>query len=198
METKQAEEELSVIKKIMEDSRKINIDNGIYYIFWGVLVTVTLLINYYMVLTKVSLNYIGMMWFVLMSAGAITGIFIQKAIDKTERVKTYAGRILGSLWFASGMGMFMIGFVGVITNAYAAIFICPIISIILGISYYTSGAIQQIKWLQYISYGWWIGGIILFYAPSVHTLLVFALMLTCFQVIPGIILYKKSKRANTV
>jgi len=50
METKNAELELSLIKKMMEDSRRLNIDNGIHYIFWGILVTIALLINYAMVL----------------------------------------------------------------------------------------------------------------------------------------------------
>ena len=66
METKQAELELSVIKKIMEDSRNVVLDNGIHYIFWGVIVTSALIINYVMLLTRTSMNYIGLMWFVLM------------------------------------------------------------------------------------------------------------------------------------
>ncbi len=199
METKQAELELSdlsVIKKIMEDSRRININNGIHFIFWGVLVTAALLINYIMLLTDTANQYIGLVWFVLMILGAITDGIICRHRKKTQKVNTFAGRLQGSLWFASGIAMFMFGFLGTITKAYNPVFICPIISTSLGISYFTSGAIQQIKWLQYISFGWWAGAFVLFIFPSIHTLLIFAVMLICLQIIPGMIINQMSKKEN--
>jgi len=198
METKQAESELSVIKKIMEDSRRINIDNGIHYIFWGILVTVALLINYIMILTRTSMNYIGLMWLILMVTGMFIDIFIGRNQERKSRVKTFTGKLLGSLWFATSISMFMFGFVGSVLKAYNPVFICPIISTVLGISYFTSGAIQQLKWLQNISLGWWAGAVILFIFPSVHTLLIFGIMMICFQIIPGIILYKKSNEETVV
>lgn len=193
MESKQAQLELTVIKKIMEDSRRINLDNGIHYIFWGILVTIALLINYILLLTKSNGNYIGMMWFILMITGAIIDGIIGKRQSKNAKVHTYAGNILGSLWLASGIAMFMFGFIGTITKAYNPVFISPIISVSLGISYFTSGAIQQINWLRNISFGWWIGAIYMFIFPSIHTLLIFAIMMICLQILPGIILNKKSK-----
>lgn len=194
METKNAELELSLIKKMMEDSRRLNIDNGIHYIFWGILVTVALLINYTMLLLKVSGNYIGLVWFILMLSGALIDGIIGRRQSKSSKVTTFTSRIMGSLWFASGIAMFMYGFLGTISKAYNPIFICPIISTSLGISYFTSGAIQQIKWLQNISFGWWAGAAVMFIFPSVHTLLIFAIMMICLQVIPGLILNKKSKQ----
>ena len=194
METKNAELELSLIKKMMEDSRRLNIDNGIHYIFWGILVTIALLINYAMVLLKVPGNYIGLAWFILMLSGALIDGIIGRRQSKSSKVTTFTSRIMGSLWFASGIAMFMYGFLGTITKAYNPVFICPIISTSLGISYFTSGAIQQIKWLQNISFGWWAGAAIMFIFPSVHTLLIFAIMMICLQVIPGLILNKKSKQ----
>lgn len=177
----------------MEDSRKINIDNGKHYIFWGVLVTVALLINYGMLLTHTSGNYIGLMWFILMISGVIADGLIGRKENKTRKVHTFASNLLGSLWLASGISMFVFGFLGTITRAYNPVFISPIISTSLGISYFTSGAIQQIQWLKYIAFGWWVGAAVLFIFPSIHTLLIFAIMMICFQIIPGIILNKKSK-----
>lgn len=194
METKNAELELSLIKKMMEDSRRLNIDNGIHYIFWGILVTIALLINYTMLLLKVPGNYIGLAWFILMLSGALIDGIIGRRQSKSSKVTTFTSRIMGSLWFASGIAMFMYGFLGVISKAYNPVFICPIISTSLGISYFTSGSIQQIKWLQNISFGWWAGAAFMFIFPSVHTLLIFAVMMICLQVIPGLILNKKSKQ----
>lgn len=198
MNTREAESELSVIKKIMEDSRRINIDNGIHYIFWGVLVTTALLINYVMLITKTPGNYIGLMWFILMISGAVIDGLIGKRQVKKSRAITYAGNLLGSLWLASGIAMFIFGFMGTVTKAYNPVYICPIISTSLGISYFTSGAIQQVKWLQNIAYGWWAGAALLFIFPSIHSLLIFAVMIVLLQIVPGIVLNKKSKETVNI
>ncbi len=105
MDTHQAQLELNVIKKIMEDSRKINIDNGIHYILWGILVTIALLVNYVMLLNRVSGKYIGGMWMILMISGAVVDAFIGKREDKNRKVHTFASRLLGSLWLSSGIAM---------------------------------------------------------------------------------------------
>jgi hypothetical protein len=194
METKQAELELSVIKKIMEDSRSIVCNNGWHYIFWGVVVSAALIANYILALMNISQKYGGLIWFVLMTGASITSIVWERRKEKQRAVKTFAGRLLGSLWFAGGVAMFMFGFVGTISGAYNAIFICPVISTLLGVTYFASGEIQQLKWQKRLSFGWWAGAILMFFFPSIHTLLIFALMLIFFQTIPGIMLNRKYKK----
>ncbi len=193
-EITRAETELSVIKKIMEDSRNIVADNGWHYIFWGVMVTCGLIANYIMALSKVNINYQGMMWFILMISAWIVEGIIERRKAKKRKVRTFAGKMLSSLWFAAGISMFMFGFVGTITHAYNAVYICPIISTLLGATYIISGAIQQVKWMQLLSIGWWSGAIYNFLFPSIHTLIIFAGMMIFLQTLPGIILYMKWKK----
>lgn len=196
MDSKQAESELALIKQMMMDTRKVIADNGWHYILWGVVVTAALLANYVMALQHVSMKYAGMMWLIVMISTAVTEVIIERREQRKSKVKTFAGKLLSALWTASGISMFMLGFAGTITGAYNPIFICSLISIVLGIAYYTSGAIQQVKWLQWLSLGWWAGAVFTFAYPSVHTLLIFAVMMISFQVVPGIIQYKKWKEAN--
>lgn len=191
-----AESELSVIKKIMEDSRNIVLDNGVHYIFWGIVVTTALLINYVMVLMKMPGSYMGLMWLILMVLAAITDAIIGAKQSKTTRARTFAGDLLGSLWLASGIAMFIYGFIGTVSKAYNPIFICPIISTSLGISYFTSGAIHQLKWMQYIAYGWWAGSMVMYFFPGAHTFLIFAFMMISLQIIPGIIMNSKFKKSE--
>lgn len=195
MENIKAESELSVIKKIMEDSRQIVVDNGIHYIFWGIVVTAALIVNYAMALMKMEGKYIGLMWLILMVLSAIIDGAIGLKQSKTSKARTFAGDLLGSLWMASGIAMFIFGFIGTVSRAYNPIFICPIIATSLGISYFTSGAIQQLKWLQYISFGWWGGAMVMYFFPGVHTFLIFAFMMISLQVIPGIIINSKFKKS---
>lgn len=191
---KKAEEEISVIKKIMEDSKKAIVDNGWHYIYWGAIVTAALITNYLMVLNRVSVNSQGMLWFISMTGAAILEGIIERRRDKQIKVKTFAGKLLNTLWSASGICMFILGFAGTISGAYNAIMIFPLISIVLGSAYLISGVIQQVKWLSVISLFWWGGALVLLLLPGIHSMLVFAAMIMCFQVTPGVIMFVQSKR----
>jgi hypothetical protein len=194
MEPKQAELELSIIKKIMEDSRNIALNNGWHYILWGIVVSCALIANYIMVLLHVQNHYIGFMWFILMISTAIAGTIYEKRSEKKRQARTFAGNLLGSLWFAGGIAMFIFGFAGTVSGVYNPVYVCSVISTVLGVTFFVSGEIQQIKWFKRLSIGWWAGAVFTFFYGSVHTLLIFALMLIAFQAVPGIILNRKYKR----
>lgn len=190
-----AESELTLIKKIMEDSRNSVAYNGIHFVFWGALVAVCLLLNYAFLVTGTLADKIGILWAVMMTAGAIADVIISVRMDKSRHVVTFAGKLLSYLWISSGIAMFMFGFLGPLSGAYKPVYICPIISTMLGVSYFVSGCIQQLPWLRNLSYAWWAGAFFMFLLPGRHTLLVFALMMIALQVIPGLIInrdYKKS------
>lgn len=194
LNSKKAEEEISVIKKIMEDSKKAIVDNGWHYIYWGSIVTAALITNFFMVVYSVSMNAQGMLWFISMTGAAILEGIIERKREKHVKVKTFAGRLLNTLWSGSGICMFILGFAGTLSGAYNAIMIFPLISIILGMAYLISGVIQQVKWLSALCIFWWAGSIVMLLFPGFHSMLVFAAMIVCFQIVPGLIMFVKSKR----
>lgn len=191
--TQQAEAELQVIRKIMQDSRNAVVDKGWHYIYWGVIVTIILFINYMMILNNVSMHSQGMLWFISMVSASFVEQIITRKIQKNEKMMNFSGRLLGTLWGISGICMFIFAFAGTLSGAYNPLYIFPVISCMLGVAYFISGTIQQVKWLKFITFGWWSGSIFMFIFPGIHSLLIFATMLILFQTIPGFILYKKWK-----
>lgn len=189
-----AEEEIAVIKTIMEDSRKSVVENGWHYIYWGSIVTAAIIVNYLMVVYKVSMYAQGMLWFFSMPSAAIIEGIIERKKEKNTKTKTFAGKLINSLWTGAGVCMFILGFAGSISGVYSANLIFPLISIVLGSAYLISGVIQQIKWLSAISVFWWVGAVVLLLFPGMHSMLIFAGMLVCFQIVPGVLLYVKAKK----
>ncbi len=192
--TSRAETELAVIKKIMEDSRQTVMYNGIHFIFWGTLVATCLIINYLLLVTHTFVDKIGLLWMVMMPLGAVVDVMIGRHLERNQPVTTFAGRLLGALWTASGVSMFIFGFLGPMSGAYKHIFICPIISVVLGVSFFTSGSIQQLNWLRNLAFGWWAGAAVMFLFPGIHTLLIFALMVIGMQVVPGILINRHYRK----
>jgi len=193
MEKQQAESEISMIKQIMDDSKRIVVDDGKGYIIWGALIVIGLLGTYFLILSKLY-NYIGWLWIVVIGSGWIFTIIINVVKGHKKKVRTFAGKILGALWFSCGITMTIVGFVGTGSGSFGAYTISPMMAVILGIAYFVTGVIYGLPWVRNIAAGWWIGAIVTFIWSGMYSLLVFAGMMIVLQIIPGIILYSKFKK----
>jgi len=192
-----AQQELAFIKKVMADSRQIMIDDGKGFIFWGILVASGLFFTYLANAERWDFS-LGWFWLALISIGWIVTFIIEIRAEKKRSTKTFAGKIMGSLWIGCGVAMTILGFIGSITDAYSGIFINPIIAVVLGIGYLVSGVLQGKTWVSMLSIGWWAGAILMFYLHNLETLLIMVGMMILFQTIPGIIIYRESKKELAV
>jgi hypothetical protein len=191
-----AHQELAFIKKVMEDSRRIICDDGKSFIFWGILISFGMLITYLKVAGDWGIN-LGWFWPVLIALGWIGTMAVELKAKKKRATSTFAARILGSVWISCGVAMTILGFAGSLTNAYNGVFISPIISVVLGIGYLITGVIHGKKWVSLLSIGWWLGALLMFYLQNLETLLIMTGMMIFLQTIPGILIYKESKRELT-
>ena len=69
-----------------------------------------------------------------------------------------------------------------------------IIAGLLAIGYFVTGEVNEMKWVKYLGFGWWIGAIILFFSSNEIGLLVMAILMTLLQFIPGVILFVKGPK----
>ena len=192
-----AQQELAFIKKVMADSRQIMIDDGKGFIFWGILVATGLSFTYLANAGRWEIP-LGWFWLALISIGWIVTFIIALRAEKKRSTKTFAGKIMGSLWIGCGVAMTILGFIGSITDAYSGVFINPIIAVVLGIGYLVSGVLQGKTWVSLLSIGWWAGAILMFYLHNLETLLIMVGMMILLQTIPGIIIYRESKKELAV
>jgi hypothetical protein len=203
--TLQAQEELAFIRKIITESRSTFVENGKPYILWGILIAIGMTMTYISVLTQTEL-YVGYIWIALTIIGWGTIIYyVRQKNRQAARSRSFIDRIQGSIWGACGaaigLSVFLIilrdnmnpGDVAPINQYY----ICFITSMIVGIAYFLSGIANDLKWLSNVGYVWWAGAVVMIMFPSVHVLLLYAVMLIFFQVVPGIILMKRYKRITT-
>jgi len=192
MDEKTALEEIQFIRSVIEESKKSVVYNGKDYIFWGVIVIVGMMSTYLFQTSQVYFNYFWI-WVVLIPIGWMYSLYNRRD-HKIKYPTTYAGRLIASVWGAAGIGMTIIGFLGTYSGTIKPMAISPILSIILGSAYYITGKVVGVKWLSYVAFGWWIGGMILLYVTSAYSFLIMALLMLLFQTIPGIIIYRKYKR----
>jgi len=195
MDDKTAIDELVFIRKVIEETKKAVVYNGKDYIFWGVLVIVGMMSTYIFHLSGLYFNYFWI-WVVLIPIGWIFSIYNRIKL-KEKHPPTYSGKLIGAVWAAAGIAMTIVGFVGPMMGAIKPMAISPIACIIMGSAYFVSGKIVDVKWLGNLSFGWWIGGIVLLFVTSIHSFLIMALLMLFFQTLPGIIIYRKYKQTMT-
>ena len=186
METKEAELELSVIKKIMEDSRKAAYDSGMQGIMWSVVIAVTLILNYVILILKMGYQYLGIIWIIMIAIGSVAAIIINIREKKKIRTKTFAGRVLIAVWSSIGISNAIFAFAAGVAHAFDPIYIIPLDSFVLGMGFYVTGTIQQMKFLKNLTLLWWAQGIVFLIYPSIHSLLSFSVLLIVSLLLPAL------------
>lgn len=194
MDTRQAELEISQIKKIMEETRSILIDDGLGFIVWGLLISTGLLLTYFSVLGFTPWTLSNIAWFVLIGAGWVFTIIQVRKDRRQMKAVTFAGKVAGAIWGSAGITMTIIGFVGSYSGMIKGYGICPLMACVLAAAFFVSGVIYNHKMFRYLGFGWWAGAIIMFFWLSPHTLLMFSLMMIFMQVLPGVLMYSKWKK----
>ncbi len=190
MDSISAQEELSFIKKIIEDSKRILIIDGKSFIFWGIIGSIGLLATYFLIITE---NYflINWAWVIVIGFGSLYTVLYYSKKAKIYKSRTFAGKIMNSIWMAMGIAATILGFAGGMSGAIHGIFISPSISTVVGVAYFISGIVYDSKWMTALSAGWWIGAVIMFLFPGMHSILIMAGMMIAFQIAPGLVLYRK-------
>lgn len=197
MNEETAFEELAFIKKVIDDSRRKVIEKGLGSIVWGVLVLLGLLSTYLMLINKIYLDT-PWNWIILVGIGWLYTFLEVRKTKRNNRRNSFTEKIIAALWFSSGLSMTLFGFIAPLSGAIDGVFICPMISVVLGIAYFVSGFLYDSKWFSMLAFGWWIGAIIMFFYPGRQVFLIMSLMLILLQIVPGIIFYVKYRKEYLV
>ncbi len=186
-------QEIALIRQIMEETKRVTRDNGKYYIFWGALVMVGLLLSYFTIKLSLGLNH-GLIWLVCVGIGWI-GYFIMGYKDKArQRSETFSGRVLMMIWLGCGIALTILGFVGTFTGGIKFGALSAVIATVLGVGYFVSSVLYPHKWFIYLAIGWWLGGIVTFFLQGDESILILALMIFALQMVPGLVLYSRYKK----
>ncbi|HBE72878.1 MAG TPA: hypothetical protein DDW31_02065 [candidate division Zixibacteria bacterium] len=201
MDSINAQEELAFIRKAIADGRRVAVDNGLDYIVWGSLVSLGMFATIALELAGVKGNAYLFLWVAVMGSGWVFSLLRHLREKSSERVRTMAGSILNALWLSCGLVIMLLIFVaGPLMGQSPS----PAIAAVLGIGYLVSGVLLDFVYFKVSAVFWWLGSAVMFYLESpwgrpissnFHAdILLFAVMMILFQVVPGAILYRRWRR----
>ncbi len=184
MATLETQQDLAYIKNIMQEGRKIIVDNGVGFIVWGILIATGMIFNYFALVYRIPGNIL-LIWGILFGIGILVTVWGAVKDRKRKQAETLAGKFLGAIWVGVIITLSMNGFLGNLHPALAAS--------ILGLGYFPTGYVTGFSMFRYLAFAWWAGAAVMFVYPGLYTALVFALMMIVLQVIPGIVVYIRCK-----
>jgi hypothetical protein len=190
------EQDLQFIKKVLEDNRKRLVDNGIFYILWGFMAVLGTGISY--IFIYLDMLYIfPYFWLGFFFMFFIIQRFMDKKKETNQHVTSFGWKIFNAVWLASGIAIILLCFLYFSTSLIPVTVFLFIIALIFGIAYFLSGIINDLKFITRLSYAWWVSAVVLLFWEQFINLyyvaMFFGALILFFQVIPGIIIYKKWK-----
>jgi len=198
MDRKKAFEELSFIKKVMEDSQRVQFENGKILIVWS-------LFALFAVAAKVFKDVVGLktssliIYVPIILIGCIYAVYSKKRAYSRMGGTTYATKSMESVWVAFLISTFILCIVGCASGGIPPMAVAPAIAVLFGFNQYISGVLSNRRWISILACGWWIASVIMFLRPGEHAVILIGILLILFQLIPGILVYrtwKKRRRAR--
>ncbi len=187
MDQNNVQQEIAIVKQMIEKSRRETAESGNLFIVLGLLCS--MFPWAFAMLTKDNSKLIMPCIIVFISICVIVGVIISAREEKKEKVKTYAKAIHEQLWVVCGTACIMVSFFSPMFDAlpYSAV---PIfVSLLLGIMVFQTGIIYELKSISGFGLLWWGGAVIMAIEPK-GTLLVLTVLFLGGWVLPGLILKK--------
>ncbi len=193
----QLQQELAIIRKMIEKTRRETAESGHLFITLGI---VWVLVTASIGILEMTATY-QLIWPVLIAALIVTiiiAVLIGVREGKRERVESYPRKIFGSVWISVAVSAILVSFVFPLTGVFDTHLVPVFVSPIVGIGFFLTGILYDSRGIVYCSLSWWIGAILMAYLSGYARLYIMVGILIIGYILPGIMLNirYKQKRAN--
>jgi len=180
-------ESLAVISSMIRNTQGNFQHASFYFIFWGIVVSLANLTHYYL-MVYTSFEYPYMVWLITIPAWIVTAVYGYRQRN-LARVTTLLDKVIGVLWVAFGISIFLLIIPGNIVHPYFN----PIILLMAAIPTMVSGFIIKEKPLMAGAVLLWVLGSTSFFVEQEMHYLIAAVAILIGYVIPGLIMRNKKK-----
>jgi uncharacterized membrane protein len=185
-------ESLSIISGMINHAKNRFSENGHLYLLWGWLVFICSLAHFICIKFQL-LQHPEIVWAATWLAVIYQVIFLSKQ-KKKEKVKTYADEIVGYVWLAFAIMMFITIFLMSKNSAFEKMY--PMFLVLYGMPTFLCGIIFRFPALKFGGLCCWALAIVAAFVNWDYQLLLLALAVFTAWIIPGYLLREKFKKEN--
>jgi uncharacterized membrane protein len=195
MEQHQFQQEISIIKEMIEKTRKETAESGHVFIFIGL--ASILFVVIIMTLEIMRLNNLVLPTMIgLTVLMAFLGYLIVGRRDKRETTTTYAKKVFMTILVSCSVAIIILTFLFPLTHVYS-IALAPIFaSIFFGVILFSASVIYELKFLFWCGIGAWICACVMAYSDGILNGILMIVILFIGFVVPGVIFNRKYRNGR--
>jgi hypothetical protein len=182
------ERSLEIIQGMIAQAQNRISEDGFHFLLWGVLVMLASLSQFFLI-QKGYGNDSNIVWMLMPVLGVPIALFYGWKQSKKQQVVNALDRIYTRVWLGFGVTLGSTIFICVSAHMNPV----PVILAIVGLATFISGVIYRFNPLIIGAIVFWIGGVVCSFIDTELVLLVNAGCILIGYIIPGVILWKKSK-----
>ena len=190
-----AAEDLAYIRRIMEETHHAVAMRGDGFIIWSIIVLVGLLGDW-----LIPMRYpgwaVGILWAGLITIGWLLTWLRFRRSRSSAHVASPATRLLGAVWLACTIALVIIFFIGISVGIIPTPATNGIVATVVGIGVFLSGLLMGTRWITNLAFGWWVGAVAEFIWHGPISLLIMAILIVAFYLIPGFILNRQVQKRH--
>jgi len=190
VEPNQVQEQLSIIRAMVERSRRETAESGHFFIWIGLIGVVTVFAIGGLEAAGLYRLTVPALAVVLVACG-VAGYLTVARRQKRARVRSYPSAICYSVWFACGVPMVIVMFLLPALGAYPWSLVPVLTALIMGIGVFSSGVIFEVRAISWSSLAWWGGSVAMALMSGWSRGIVMAVVLLLGMVLPGVILNRQ-------
>jgi hypothetical protein len=192
MNSNQLQQDISIIKEMIDKTRKKTAESGHMLIYMGIITALaTILIG---ILEIYNLSHFVMPVVILLTViNASIGYFIAAKKGDNGNVKTYPNTLFWHIWMMCGFAAVLIVFLFPFLNLYPFQAAPVLTSLVIGIAVFITGTIFELKFVQWSGLAWWIGACIMALTEGPMKLIIMVAIILFGWIVPGYLLNKQYK-----
>jgi hypothetical protein len=198
MDHEHIQREISIIKNMIEKTKKDAAESGSLYLFIGVACIIYVLV----VTILEELHFFPWVLPAMISMSVLFAIMAYRLVAREvrkEMVMTWPKKINRTILFVCSMTMILTGLVFPLTNVYPWPLSPVFAALLFGIMLFASGALYDLNFFYWSGLVSWAGAVIMAYTLSSTfpvRAIVMIVILICGFIVPAVILNKKYKNRS--
>lgn len=190
-------EEIVFIRQAIEEGRSYARFRGLDLMVWGIAISLGYVGTYSYV---VGWSHVvpGWIWLVCVLAAWVYSLRnnIAHLLGRREPGAVYIApmvRALQMLWIGCGIYLSSMSFAMTMADQMRTGLFDSISAGVLGVGFFVSSFLTNVRWLRFVALGWWAGELAFFVVRSApQALLLGAALMLCLLALPGYLLSRKA------
>jgi len=195
MTQNQINQEISIIKEMIDKTRQETAESGHMFIFMGIAAALFVLIISLLEIYRIDHLVIPAMIILTVINGFIGYLVVGKPVQK-EKVQAYPKTVVLSLWVVCSVTLLMIAFLFPFLKVYPFSAVATLASLILGVTIFMTGVIYEMRFVIWYSLAWWVSAILMAIIDSPYRFLIMISAILIGWILPGFIMNKKYKNRS--